>query len=235
MRRYTRNAYCITSDHTVSYEDCFFHYNQANGQWNSDSATPQPGMVSICDAFYFVKQDEGCQAIADKNGITLVQFFTWNPEAGGSSCSGLWADVWACISIIGHTPSGKSTSTQRSSSLPPTSMKFASMPKSRTSSLLTPMLTSCTGSHPDPTQGGSICKCKKWYLPAENEFCRSLASLQLSSMLGTLMWGQVVGATEQIVMCVCEGNYSFYQRSHMKKIHGKRHLLILNPLPGQQF
>ncbi|KAI9148438.1 transporter [Paramyrothecium foliicola] len=64
----------------------------------------QPGMVDNCDEFYFVKSGEGCANIVKKHGITLSQFTTWNPGVG-SDCTGLWGNAYACVSIIGHTPS----------------------------------------------------------------------------------------------------------------------------------
>ena len=63
----------------------------------------QPGMVSNCDAFYFVQSGDTCAAIASKFSITVGQFTTWNTGAG-PSCSGLWANVNACVSIVGHNP-----------------------------------------------------------------------------------------------------------------------------------
>ncbi|KAF5253349.1 hypothetical protein FANTH_1761 [Fusarium anthophilum] len=62
----------------------------------------QPGMVSNCNKFYFVEQGDNCNAVSSKHGITLAQFTTWNPKLG-TGCSGLWADVWVCVSVIGHT------------------------------------------------------------------------------------------------------------------------------------
>ncbi|KAK0716038.1 hypothetical protein B0H67DRAFT_684121 [Lasiosphaeris hirsuta] len=70
-------------------------------------ATPtptQPGIVSNCDAFYWVKQGDTCAAIAKANGITVTQFATWNTGVGGEKCAAMWANVYACVSIIGHTP-----------------------------------------------------------------------------------------------------------------------------------
>lgn len=69
-------------------------------------ATPtptQPSMVGNCDSFYFVVSGDSCAAIASKSGILLSQFVEWNPSVG-SSCSGLWANAYVCISIIGQTP-----------------------------------------------------------------------------------------------------------------------------------
>jgi LysM repeat protein len=63
----------------------------------------QPGMVSNCDAFYFVKLGDTCASIASANGISVSQFTTWNTGAG-SSCQTLWGNVYVCISIVGHNP-----------------------------------------------------------------------------------------------------------------------------------
>ncbi|KAH7007285.1 hypothetical protein EDB80DRAFT_880790 [Ilyonectria destructans] len=70
--------------------------------------TVQPGIVSNCNKFYFVKKDDDCAGIASKHGITLAQFTKWNAGTG-STCTGLWADTYACVSIIGQEPSPTST------------------------------------------------------------------------------------------------------------------------------
>ena len=118
----------------------------------------QPGMVTNCDAFFFVPEGygEGCQAIADKSGITLSQFLTWNPEVGGDSCPKLWAKAYVCVSIIGHTPSKPTTSTKPTTTTKPTP---------------TPTPTGCQVAHPEPTQPGSVCGCKQWYKPTSTEYC----------------------------------------------------------------
>jgi hypothetical protein len=69
-------------------------------------ATPsptQPNIINNCNRFYLVQPDETCQQIAARNGITLQRFNTWNPSVG-SSCSGLWANTYAYVSIIGYVP-----------------------------------------------------------------------------------------------------------------------------------
>jgi LysM repeat protein len=63
----------------------------------------QPGMVGNCDAFYLIKSGDSCAAIAFTYGISINQFTTWNSGVG-TTCSGMWADVYACVSIVGHTP-----------------------------------------------------------------------------------------------------------------------------------
>jgi LysM repeat protein len=63
----------------------------------------QPNIVDNCDEFYLVPKDQSCAAIASKYGITTAQFLAWNPSVG-TTCNGLWADAYACVSIVGHTP-----------------------------------------------------------------------------------------------------------------------------------
>jgi hypothetical protein len=140
-------------------------------------ATPQPtqpGMVTNCDAFYFVPKNggEGCQSIADKSGITLTQFLTWNPEVGGTSCNGLWASAYVCISVVGHTPT-KPTSTPTPTQQP----------------------TGCQASHPEPTQPSSVCTCKQWYKPASGEYCGDVEKKFNISADDFNKWNPGVGST----------------------------------------
>lgn len=107
-------------------------------------------MVSNCNAFYFVKSSDKCQSIADAYGLTLAQFTSWNTGVGGAACTGLWANTYVCVNIIGRTPTTKPTTTT------------AAAP------------SACKTSHPDPTQPGSICACRKWYLPGNGEYCTDI-------------------------------------------------------------
>ncbi|OAA73471.1 LysM domain protein [Cordyceps fumosorosea ARSEF 2679] len=59
----------------------------------------QPGMVDNCDRFVFVKPGDNCGAVASAAGISLADFTLWNPNAG-STCSGLWANSYACVHLI---------------------------------------------------------------------------------------------------------------------------------------
>jgi hypothetical protein len=63
--------------------------------------TPQPiqtGMIANCKKFHLVKTGENCEAITKLYGITLANFIKWNPAAG-SSCTGLWANTYACVGL----------------------------------------------------------------------------------------------------------------------------------------
>jgi len=69
----------------------------------------QPGMVGNCNNFYLVQPGDGCAAIASNNGITLVQFYAWNTQAG-PDCSSLWANAYACVGVLGYVRSSPTTS-----------------------------------------------------------------------------------------------------------------------------
>lgn len=48
----------------------------------------QPDMVSNCNKLYYMQSRESCDSIAEKYGITKIQFITWDPKVG-SACMGL--------------------------------------------------------------------------------------------------------------------------------------------------
>ncbi|KAH8716634.1 LysM domain-containing protein [Beauveria bassiana] len=56
-------------------------------------------MVDKCDRFVFIKPGDNCGAVASAAGISLADFILWNPNVG-SSCSGLWANSYACVHLI---------------------------------------------------------------------------------------------------------------------------------------
>lgn len=63
--------------------------------------TPTPtqaGMASSCTAFYEAVANDGCYDIAQTHGITLDQFYAWNP-AVGDDCGQLWPNYWYCVSV----------------------------------------------------------------------------------------------------------------------------------------
>ena len=62
----------------------------------------QPDIVKDCNKFHFVKPGQTCGDIASDNGLALDDFVAWNPKAGGTGCAGLWANAYACISVIGY-------------------------------------------------------------------------------------------------------------------------------------
>jgi LysM repeat protein len=63
--------------------------------------TPTPTqahMIGSCNSFYYVKQGDGCWAIANQYNISLDNFYSWNPDVK-NDCSGLWPNYYVCVGI----------------------------------------------------------------------------------------------------------------------------------------
>lgn len=121
------------------------------------AAPTQPNIVDNCNAFYLVKAGDDCAAIADSHGITLAQFLAFNPSAG-SGCGGLWAEAYACVSIIGMKP-------------PPTTTQPGN-------GVTTPV----------PTQAGMVSNCEKFHLVENGQSCAVIASLYSISGAQFVQW-----------------------------------------------
>jgi hypothetical protein len=132
-------------------------------------ATPspiQPGMVNNCDAFYLVKPDEYCTAIAKQNFISLSQFYAWNPKVG-TSCEGLWPDVYVCISIIGHSP---------------------------TTTTVKPTPTNGIAT-PTPIQDGMVNNCDAFHFVQSGDGCASIVKRYGISLSQLYKWNPAIGSS----------------------------------------
>ncbi|EHA28328.1 hypothetical protein ASPNIDRAFT_136869, partial [Aspergillus niger ATCC 1015] len=63
----------------------------------------QPGMTSNCDSFHLVSSTDTCAAIASSAGISLANFYSWNPSVG-SGCETLWLGYYVCTGVTVTTP-----------------------------------------------------------------------------------------------------------------------------------
>ncbi|KAF6816873.1 LysM domain-containing protein [Colletotrichum plurivorum] len=132
----------------------------------------QPGVISNCDKFYFVKTDEPCTSIAASHGISMAQFLAWNPMAG-SNCAGLWANAYACVHAIG---SGR----------PPTT------------TVKPPSTTTAAGNGvatPSPTQLGMVGNCDRFHFVKADEFCADIAAKYGISSQQIIQWNSSVGSS----------------------------------------
>lgn len=67
----------------------------------SDVVTPSPvqsGITDRCNTFHKVKSGDGCYDIANDHGISLDDFYEYNP-AVGTDCSGLFPDDYVCVGV----------------------------------------------------------------------------------------------------------------------------------------
>ncbi|CAG7555730.1 unnamed protein product [Fusarium equiseti] len=141
----------------------------------------QPEMVKNCNKFDFVKQGQTCDTLAKANGITREDIYNWNPSVN-PECEGLWANVWICVSIIGHTPS-------------PTK-------PTPTNGIETP----------SPIQGGMVKNCNKFHLVQTTTTCNSIENYYKLPIAKFLEWNPDVGKTCQYLLahywvCVMTDDY----------------------------
>lgn len=64
-------------------------------------STPSPvqsGMIESYKSIYKVVSGDSCYDLVQAHGITLSDFYSWNP-AVNSDCSGLQANVYVCVGI----------------------------------------------------------------------------------------------------------------------------------------
>jgi LysM repeat protein len=166
---------CVAVIGTTTTASATITTTKATSTSTNGISTPtptQPGMVSNCNKFYKVTDDDGCQTIADKNGITLSEFYLWNTQTG-SDCSILWTDYYVCVAVIGTTTTASATTT---------TTKATS--------------TSTNGiSTPTPIQPGMVSNCDAfYYVQSDDVTCAQIAHDNGISLLQFYTWNPTVGA-----------------------------------------
>ncbi|KAK3324512.1 hypothetical protein B0T19DRAFT_464619 [Cercophora scortea] len=76
-------------------------FTPGNGNGNG-IATPtpfQPGMVTNCNAFYFVQPGDTCAGIAARYRLAPEQIVAWNPYAR-ADCTRLLAGEYCCVGVL---------------------------------------------------------------------------------------------------------------------------------------
>lgn len=155
-----------------------------------DTPTPEPtqaGMVANCDSFAIVSSTDTCSSLASKAGISLDEFYAWNP-AVGDTCANLIADYWVCVGLAG------SGSTTTASSAPTATATTATTP----STLSTITTTSTTTNEivtPSPVQTGMVSNCDDFYLVQSGDSCSAIATAFDISLDNFYAWNPAVGDT----------------------------------------
>lgn len=62
-------------------------------------APTQPGAAENCAEWHIVASGDGCWSISEQYGISLEDFYSWNPGVG-SDCSTLWLDYAVCVGVV---------------------------------------------------------------------------------------------------------------------------------------
>jgi hypothetical protein len=135
--------------------------------------TPTPyqaGMATNCDSFHLVVTGDQCGAIASAAGISLADFYAWNP-AVGSTCESLDLSDYVCIDIIGVTPI-TTTTTTATPTTPPNGI-----------------------STPTPYQAGMATNCDSFHFVVAGDQCGNLASAAGITLTDFYAWNPAVGST----------------------------------------
>ncbi|PWY88126.1 hypothetical protein BO94DRAFT_441732, partial [Aspergillus sclerotioniger CBS 115572] len=131
----------------------------------------QPGMTSNCNSFHLVASGETCATIATSAGITLANFYSWNPSVG-TGCNTLWLGYYVCTGVSATT-----------TSVPTTTTATTTATTTRTTSVATP----------SPTQSGMVSNCDAFYLVASGDTCTTVAQKKAVSVTDIVSWNPGVG------------------------------------------
>ncbi|KAL5365890.1 hypothetical protein BJX96DRAFT_159953 [Aspergillus floccosus] len=137
----------------------------------------QSGIASNCDRYYFVESGNTCAVIAADYGITLSNFYAWNP-AVGSSCANLQAGYWVCVGVSGNPPATTATTKATTTTT-----------KSTT--------TATTGTGPSPTQAGIVTDCSTYYQARDGDSCWSIVNEKYTYLTQAQFyaWNPAVGSS----------------------------------------
>ncbi|KAI1131229.1 LysM domain protein [Nemania abortiva] len=141
-------------------------------------STPSPvqtGIATNCNKFYLVANGDGCYDIAAAQGITLTDFYAWNP-AVGNTCATLLAGYYVCVGVTGSTATTTTTTTTTTKAVSTTT---------KTSGIMTPT----------PIQTGIAGNCNAFYLVKSGDSCYDIAAAKSISLNDFYAWNPAVGNT----------------------------------------
>jgi LysM repeat protein len=125
-------------------------------------------MIKNCNKFHPVSKTTTCGSIEKYYKLPLSQFLAWNP-AVGKDCSGLWANYYVCVSVVGYKPSPTTTAK-------PTTTKPANGINT-----------------PSPIQDGMVKNCEKFHQIKSTTTCSSIESYYNLPLATFLSWNPAVG------------------------------------------
>lgn len=133
-------------------------------------------MATDCDVFHLVVSGDTCSDVAADAGITLADFYAWNP-AVGSTCATLDLGDYVCIGIIGSETATVTTS------------------EATTTLSVTPTTTT-TGNGittPTPFQAGMVDDCDLFHLVVSGDSCYDVAAAAGIALDDFYAWNPEVG------------------------------------------
>ncbi|RDW63078.1 putative LysM domain protein [Aspergillus mulundensis] len=171
----------------------------ASATTTSSASSPSPtqtGLISSCNAYYYVEKGDYCQGIVDSfANFTLPQFYAWNP-AVQDDCSGLQAGYYVCVGVTGSSePSATSTTltttTKESSTAVPTSTSPYEPQQTGLASNCTRALQLTT-----PANRRNCCAVgNEYYFVESGDTCAEIASDNSIALSSFYAWNPAVGSS----------------------------------------
>ncbi|KAK7961078.1 hypothetical protein PG988_012292 [Apiospora saccharicola] len=132
--------------------------------------TPTPiraGMVGTCNAFHLVVSGDGCYDIAAAAGVSLSDFYDWNPDVGKGSCTSLWGGYYVCVGIVSSTSTSTSPTTTQAGN-----------------GVVTPT----------PVQTGMVRTCKSFHSVEAGDSCYDIAAAAGVPLDTFYSWNPAIGS-----------------------------------------
>ncbi|KAJ8121084.1 hypothetical protein ONZ43_g2376 [Nemania bipapillata] len=131
--------------------------------------TPSPtqaGVVSNCNKFHLVVSGDDCYDLAATSGITLDNFYAWNPTVG-STCANLWLGYYVCVGIISSTTTTTASTTKTGNAI----------------------------ATPTPYQAGLTANCDSFHLVITGDSCYDISAAAGITLANFYAWNPAVGST----------------------------------------
>ncbi|KAL7938017.1 hypothetical protein V8C35DRAFT_330113 [Trichoderma chlorosporum] len=175
--------------HSWNTSYCGLLYNPANSNVtnlidpaNNFVPPPEgstPGATTRCLVWYTTVDGDTCSSVLSDWGITMAQFYAWNPQIG-PQCQSMWSEAAYCVSSPDNTIS---TLTSAPPPLKSSTSKVAATTTPTTTTSVTP---------PGPTQPGIVKNCKMYALARSGQTCGDFAAANGITTANLYAWNTVL-------------------------------------------
>lgn len=139
-----------------------------------------PNTAANCNKLYLVQDGDDCSKPQTAGGITVDQFFTWNPHVSRDCLNNFWPTYYYCIGVGAAVststtaiPTSMSTAMPTTTSISSTTNETYSI-RDPTSTWIITSKTIGTEWPPKETQPGQPGHCIDWHLVGVTETCQTI-------------------------------------------------------------
>ncbi|KAH7038381.1 LysM domain-containing protein [Microdochium trichocladiopsis] len=148
----------------------------------TDDGKPKPpaathdGQPADCDGWHVVAESESCQSVADNAGISLEDFYAWNPAVSRDCSTNFWLGQAYCKFYSWNPAVSRDCVTNFwLGQAYCVGVSSGSSPQpTRTTTTAAP--TTAKPTPPGPTHTGQPANCNKWDVVQDGDSCGSMAS-----------------------------------------------------------